>query len=491
MRFNKVMKFGGGCLRDADGFRRAAEIILNETLPPIAVVSAVSGVTDALEQGLARAVKNESGVVRTIRILRSRHNDLAASLIPSEEILKETLDQNEIRLHRLEKLLRGAALTGEASPYTRAHILSFGERWAAILLAAVLRAKGMDARAMESEMIGLAADETPDEATADLPAFRRAAARNALVLEAGRFVPVITGFYGVTPKRKIASFGRNGSDYSAAVITAGLRVRILEIWKDVDGFMTADPKRIPAAKGIARLSFVEAAELAYFGAKVLHPRTLEPLAGENVTIRIRHLDHPDRPGTEICPEGRTTEPVLKSVTLNNRIAVLRIQGAGVGRRPGIIGLIGQCLADRGVNILSVITAQTTINLLVAEADARVALTAIKTIRRGVITRVELETDLALVAAVGEGISAAKGLAGRMFTAVSDAGVNVEMISSGASPVATYFLVRKADALPSVRALHAEFFEPDEKEDPLPLSTSRPVPVRFFSGKPDGPRPGSR
>jgi len=458
MRFHKVMKFGGGCLRDADGFRRAADIILKESVPPVVVVSAVASVTDALDRGLARAVKNEAGVGRTIRALRIQHESLAETLLPTPEIRSDVLDQIGRRLERLERLLRGAALIGEASPFTRALALSFGERWAAMILAGALRETGADARALESEHIGLAADESPDGATADLPAFRRAIKGNALGLETGRFVPVITGFYGVASKRRIASFGRNGSDYSAAVIAAALHVPVLEIWKDVDGFMTADPKRIPAAEGIARLSFAEAAELSYFGAKVLHPRTLEPVAREDIRIRIRHFYRPDRPGTEITRAGGAAEHVLKSVTFNNRIAVLRVQGAGVGGKPGIIGTIGRRLADRGINILSVITAQTTINLLVAEADARTALAALRAIRRGVISRVDLETGLSLVAAVGEGFSSKKGLAARVFTAVSDAEVNVEMISSGASDVATYFLVRKADALPAVRALHAEFFE---------------------------------
>jgi len=464
MRFQKVMKFGGGCLRDADGFKRAVDIIRKEPVPPVVVVSAVSGVTDALESGLLRAVKNEGGVSRTIRALRLQHEALASLLLPTADVKADVLDQINRRLDRLEQLLRGAALIGEASPFTRAHVVSYGERWAAILLAGALRERGADARALESERIGLAADDSPDEATADIPAFRRAIKTNALGLEAGRFVPVITGFYGVASKRRIASFGRNGSDYSAAVIAAALHIPRLEIWKDVDGFMTADPKRVPGARPVARLSFAEAAELSYFGAKVLHPRTLEPVARQNGTIRIRHFYKPDRPGTEISSNGTATETVLKSVTHNTRLAVLRVQGAGVGCKPGIIGIIGRALADRGINIISVITAQTMINVLVAEKDAPSALRTLRAVRRGVITRVDLETGLSLVAAVGEGISLCRGLAARVFTAVADAGVNVEVISSGASGVASYFLVRKADALPAVRAIHAEFFEAPRRKN---------------------------
>ncbi len=454
----KVMKFGGGCLRDAEGFKRAVEIIKGERSAPAVVVSAVSGVTDALEAGLERAVRSEAGVGRTIRALRLQHERLTSALLPAPEIRAGVTAEIDRRLVRLERLLRGAALIGESSPFTRAHVLSYGERWAAQILAGALRERGVEARALESEQIGLAADDAPDDATADLPAFRRAVKKNALGLEAGRFVPVITGFYGVASRRRIASFGRNGSDYSAAVVAVALQAPVLEIWKDVDGFMTADPKRIPEAKPISKLSFAEAAELSYFGAKVLHPRTLEPMARQNGFVRIRHLLRPDRPGTEISAVGGATRDVLKSVTQNNRLAVLRVFGAGVGCKPGIIGIIGRSLADHGVNIISVITAQTIINVLVAAADARRALKILRSIRGGVISRVELEEGLSLVAAVGEGLSSSKGLAGRVFTAVAEGGVNVEIISSGASGVATYFLVRKADALPAIRALHAEFFE---------------------------------
>ncbi|HPW17445.1 MAG TPA: aspartate kinase [Candidatus Aminicenantes bacterium] len=458
MKFQKVMKFGGGCLRDADGLRRAAAVIRREPVPPAVVVSAVAGVTDELERGLARAVRNEAGIARTIGALRLRHDRLVSGLLAAPEVRAEVAAQIERRLARLERLLLGAALIGEVSPHARAHVLSFGERWAALLLAGVLREAGADARALESEQIGLAADDVAEGATADLAAFRRAVRKNALGTEAGRFVPVITGFYGLASGRRVVSFGRNGSDYSAAVVAAALRAPLLEIWKDVDGFMTADPRRVPGARPVARLSFAEAAELAYFGAKVLHPRALEPVAREKGTIRIRHLFQPDRPGTEIAAEGGTAETVLKSVTSNDRIAVLRVSGPGVGFRPGVIGDIGRSLADRGVNILSVITAQTAINVLVAEEDARRARRILRGIRRGVVTRVELETGLALVAAVGEGLASERGLAARVFAAVADNGVNVEMISSGASSAAAYFLVRKADVLPAVRALHAEFFE---------------------------------
>ena len=279
----------------------------------------------------------------------------------------------------------------------------------------------------------------------------------ARALARKKVAPVITGFFGVTPDGRTATFGRNGTDYSAAVIAWGLRARALEIWKDVEGFMSADPKVVKGAAIIDRLSYSEAAELSYFGAKILHPRTLEPLSGLDIEVRIKNLYDPESPGTEIAPNGRASRDVIKSVTANTKIALLRIRGRGVGIKPGIIGEIGRRLGRDGVNIFSIITAQTCINLLVDRKDARKGYDSLKAIAGGVIESVDLEEDVALIAAVGEGFLARKGLAARIFSAVSRADINVEMISTGASEVAAYFIVDRKDTEKTLLALHKEFF----------------------------------
>jgi aspartate kinase len=458
----KVMKFGGGCLTNAEGFDRVAKIIQSEKIVPFVVVSAISGVTDLLIQSIQNGRENEKGISGSIESLRKIHHTLADGMIRSAKLKQQFSHKLETTLGRIEKIITGIAYIGEATPAARNHVLSFGERLAASLLSTVLEDRGMRACALETDKIGLITDNNFENATANLDLFRKNFRKIMRQTGKNNTIPVITGFFGVSESGKISTFGRNGSDYSASVVANAVRATVLEIWKDVDGFMSADPKILKSAQRIDRLSYYEAAELSYFGAKILHPRALEPLAGMKISVRIKNLYDPKRPGTEIMPDGIERKDVIKSVTCNRQIAMLRIHGPGVGYKPGIIGRIGQRLADRGINIFSVLTSQTCINLLVDKKDARRSYRELREMEGGVIGRIDLEEDIALIAAVGEGILNRRGLAARIFTSVSKAGVNVEMISTGASEVATYFVVRNADTERTIHALHREFFP---KTDP--------------------------
>jgi aspartate kinase len=240
-------------------------------------------------------------------------------------------------------------------------------------------------------------------------------------------------------------------------VAYGIGASSLEIWKDVDGFMSADPKIVKDAHGIDRLSYYEAAELSYFGARILHPRTVEPLVDTGIPIHIRNL-YTKSKGTRISLKGYEREEVIKSVTYNEHISVLRIHGPGVGYKPGIIAEIGRILSNEGINIYSVITAQTCINLLIDKRDSRRSYELIKKLAGGVIERVDLVDDIALIAVVGEGLLNRKGVAARVFSAVAEEGVNVEMISSGASEVAYYFIVKEDHLKKAINAIHKEFFK---------------------------------
>lgn len=453
----KVMKFGGGCLKDAETLDRVVAIIARERRRPAVVVSALQGVTDQLIAAADAAAAGEREIPERIARLWDRHRRLAERAIRDDPVRAEILRELGTVLLRTERLLYGIAYSGEAGPAVRNRVLSCGERLAARLVAGALRGRGTPARPLDSDRVGMVTDDNLENATVRLDLFRRRFRRTAAEIRRGRAVAVVTGFFGATPEGRVALFGRNGSDYSASVLAHGCDARRLEIWKDVGGFLSADPGAVRGARKIDRLTPYEAAELSYFGARILHPRTLEPLAGRAVEVRIKSLAEPDAPGTEIAAGGRARRGVVKSVTANADLALLRIHGPGVGYKPGIIGRIGRQLSELGVNITSILTAQTCINLLVDRRDGRRAFRALREDRNGVIARVELEEDIALVAAVGEGMIARRGVAARIFAAVAGAGVNVEMISSGASEVAAYFIVDRADAVRAVRALHRAFF----------------------------------
>ncbi len=270
-------------------------------------------------------------------------------------------------------------------------------------------------------------------------------------------VPVLTGFLGRSKHGRVTTFGRNGSDYSAAVAAYAVDAGRLEIWKEVDGFMTADPRMVKTATRIDRLSYYEAAELSYFGAKVLHPRTVEPLQAKGTPIFIRNINNPKKGTTEIVQRGFETADVIKSVTCNKKIAILKIQGAGVGYKPGIIAEIGKTISSIGVNIYSVITSQTCINLLVDRADAQKSREALLALEEGAIDKVEIHDKQALVGVVGEGMLTKKGILARVMNAIARENINVEMVSSGASDIASYLIVSEKDVDRTVNAIHDDYF----------------------------------
>ena len=454
----KTMKFGGGCLKDADGLRRVVARIRAEDERPCVVVSALSGVTDLLLDGIAAVQSDRDAARRIVARCRDVHLDILERTVADEQLKRETVESLDEELEKTERVLTGIALTGETSVALRNQVIVTGERLAARLVAAALRADGAEAMHYDADAAGLLTDGNLENATANLKAFRRNLERRSPDFLGGRAAPVVTGFFGVTAAGRIALFGRNGSDYSAAVVARVVEADELEIWKDVDGFMTADPKLVPQARKIDHLSVYEAAELSYFGAKILHPRTLEPLDGTRTAVRIKSLLDPCGTGTEISSEAREDENVVKSVTADDTIAVLRIHGPGVGYKPGVIGRVGRRLASRGVNIHAIITAQTCINLLLDKRDARRSLDTLRGLDVGVISRLDVEDDIVLIAVVGEGLLNRRGVAARIFSAVSQAGVNVEMISTGASEAAAYFIVRRAAGDAAIGAIHHEFFE---------------------------------
>lgn len=452
-----VMKFGGGCLRDAGSVGDVCETILASTDPTVVVVSALPGVTDALIAGIDRAVADEAEVRDLCNWLAEHHFKIATEAILNAGIRAKAIRAIHAKIRRVERLLYGHSSAGGIAPHRRALVVSFGERLAVELLAGALLARGRKACVLEADAVGLVTDDNPENATADIPATAARLETSLRPLLAAGTIPVVTGFFGRSPSGKTTTFGRNGTDYSAAVIAAALQAGRLEIFKDVDGFMTADPKLVCAARLIEHLSYDEAAELSYFGARILHPRTVEPVATRGIPIFIRNVACRAGAGTRIVSTRYERDGVVKGVTCNRRIAVLRVHGPGVGSKPSIIARIGQLLANAGINIYSVVTAQSCINLIVDKSDAARARDALIPSEEGIIDAVRMEEEKALVAVVGEGLLERQRIAARVFSAVADAGVNVEMISFGASAVACHFVVKAKEADRVIAAVHGAFF----------------------------------
>ncbi len=455
----RVAKFGGGCLRNSTDFLRVVEILKRErSEPTVIVVSAIFGVTDVLHNGTRFALNSEVSIPLTINNLKTRHYEIIEATITDlarRNSIQRAIDE---KIQRLERLLYGVAYTGEVTESVSVLILSQGERLSATILSGILEDNGMPSVPLESENIGLQTDDQFENATANLAVIQSNLQQCLLPLIKQDIIPVITGFYGCNEAGKPTSFGRNGSDYSAAVIARAMNVDTLDIWKNVSGFHTTDPKITDNALPIALLSYQEVAELSYFGAKILHPRTVEPLRGSAIEIRIRNIHAYAGCCTIIKHQGQYEADVIKSIACNSNISVLKVHGAGVGYKPGIIGEIGQRLFIANVNIYSVITSQTCINLLIDRRDSSRSISALTSLVGGVIAGIDVRDDVALIAVVGEGLLTTKGLAARVFSAVAESGVNVEMFSAGASEVAYYFIVQRDDMEPAIQAVHRTFFE---------------------------------
>lgn len=453
----RVIKIGGGCLNGKTTIQTIMELLSDHGKGNVIVVSALKGITDFLIDSMQQALVDESRIPDIMAHYRTRHAEVGRHLIQdkkSRRSCKETLAGS---FSQLERLLYGLSFTREITPRLYDTIVSFGERTCAVLLAAVMNSRGIESVAAMPQKIGLITDGKFGDATV-APKKTAANFRRHLKtpLEKGSIV-FMPGFYGVGPAGDITTFGRGGSDYSAAAAAGALGAECLEIWKDVDGFMSADPKIVPESRLIPELSYEEAAELAYFGAKILHPRTMEPVRLRKIPVTIRNTVRPAIEGTRICAKSPQPPSVIKSVAYDTGIGLLNIFASGVGARMGILAQVAAAMTDHGINIRSVVTSQTCISLLLARSDLDAGRQALMSLRPRPFRRIEKVADSALISIVGDGLSRKKGIAARCFAAVAECNVNVNMIAFGPSRAALYFLVRESSLRRAVIAIHSTFF----------------------------------
>jgi aspartate kinase len=367
-------------------------------------------------------------------------------------------------MDRLQRLLKGVTYTGEATGRTRDHILSLGERMSVTILCGCLQSMGVKASGVETDSIGMVAYGEWGNGTVHLCKTEKSLRNYFQPLFAGSVLPVVTGFFGQTEEGEPITFGRGGTDYSAAVIASALDAERLEIWKDVDGFLSGAPDIIRDCRLLTSLSYDEAAELSYFGAKILHPRTVEPLFKKSIPVVIRNTFYPKGVGTWIGPDSYVREGVVKSVTFDRNVAMIRVHGADVGYTVGLLASLVSHLSEAGINIRSVMTAQTCINILLDRGSLLEGYDHLQSIHQNGIDGIEPVENIGLVAIVGEGLSTARDSLSRAITALTQSGNHIEMIVSGASRVAAYFIVREDQLENAVQAVHTAFFDGSISED---------------------------
>ena len=455
-----VQKFGGTSLADLRGFEASAEVIgqYASERQVVVVLSAVKGVTDLLLAAIDTAVAGDDGAVHLREaIARERaiveelgKQDVAMSL--AGEFLQ---DQESVLGRRIE----GIRLLGQCPDEARARILASGEGFSSRLMVDVLNHRGFRAQWSDADVLPLANEDWLDS----LIDIEAAAPKLQERLEQDSQVMVLPGFYGRNARGDIQLLGRNGTDYSAAAIAAALGAGLCQIWKDVDGFFTADPRIVSNARCLEEVSYDEAMELTYFGAKVISAKALAPLAANNIPCEVRNTYDPSQPGTRVHADAKRTH-VVRGISHLHDVSSITLQGGGLRGRVGIARRVMDALASEAISILLIVqsSSEYSITLCVRRADeikARKALEEEFHFERlhGLIEDLGVQSDRAVVSLVGEGMKHFRGIAARFLTAVSSAGVNVEVIAQGSTECAIALVVRGEDAKPATRATHTAFF----------------------------------
>ena len=445
-----VCKFGGTSVQDAAAIARLAKIVTDRRADrPLVVVSAFAKVTDALVR-LAETVRlGDAGAINdALDGLLERH-DAVTSALPGGEMSLPGLQEDTATLRDRLQAARGRALTHAERDF----LVGQGEIWSSRVVAAVLVGVGLPADWFDVRLV-LATDDRFGRATPVRELIRtRAEEELAPLLAAGR-IPVTQGFIGATASGVPTTLGRGGSDFTASLLGAALDATRVEIWTDVDGLMTADPRMVPSARTLASATYEEAAELATFGARVLHPATQLPLSSAGIPIVILNSMHPDRPGTVIgLPDGTALEPdePVRSISCRRGTIIVNVRAP---RMLGAFGFLRQLFEvfERHEVVVDVLaSSEVSVSLTIEDAARLPAL------RRDLeaLGEVTVEEDRAVVAVVGQGIKSTAGLAKRIFGAVDP--TNVEMISMGASAINLTFVVRADEGPGVVRRLHREFF----------------------------------
>ncbi|MDD8020140.1 MAG: aspartate kinase [Acidobacteriota bacterium] len=445
-----VVKFGGSNLKKKEDLSKILSVIKMYKQPLVVVVSAVNGVTDRLIDALANV----------------NHLDVDRLLIELSSIYQSFLDvknaELETRIYEIKDLLLGTKLIGQVPDFIYDQVLSHGEKCSSLLLKHYFNQRGLDFEEALPEEFGLITDGRFKNATVELEAAEEKL--KTFFQEDKNYV--VPGFYGIAGGQ-VTLLGRGGSDYSATSIGYCLEAERVDLYKDVSGFMTCDPKCVISVKPVKKLNYDEAAELSYFGARILHQTAVEPVRQKNIPLYIYNLNSftsIGNPDTIISFNGSVTRTIIKSLSFTDDLAVIRFKGSNVGRVPGLLGQIASTFGDHRINIKSVVTSQTSINVLISSQDVEKCKKLTSKMRIAEVEDVFYRTDISLIAAVGDGILKKPGVAARIFSAVSRHSINVEMISAGASHVTIYFLVNLKDRNRALQAIHKEFFGGKEHED---------------------------
>ncbi|MCY3796678.1 MAG: aspartate kinase [Chloroflexi bacterium] len=468
-----TMKFGGTSVGSPEAIGQVLAIVRDHLAAKhelAVIVSAMDGVTDMLLESATAAAKGRRDQYVAINAaIAEKHHAVIDSLIASESAREATRSSVDELLNGQLELCEAVRILGEATPRISDALVSYGERLSSRVIAAVLAAEGLPARQVDSSEFVVTdnvfqnADPLWDETESRI-------AKGLLPEVENGITPIITGFIGATPDGTLTTLGRGGSDFSAAIFAACLDSDELVIWTDVDGVMTTDPRLDRRARVLPYVSYQEIGELAFYGAKVLHPKTVQPIISRDIPLRVRNTFNPAHAGTVIGSRAHASETVIKAVTGIRDVSMLTVSGPGMLGVPGIAGRTFLATANAGASILMISQASseqsfcfTVIDPLAQSVKEAVESELRREILHNDIDSVDVLSDIVIITVVGSGMRGTPGVAGRVFSLLGDHRINVLAIAQGSSECSISFIVAEADLERAVGELHTLALETAEND----------------------------
>lgn len=464
----KVLKFGGSSVAKPERIRGIVEILKGYYTKGekfTVVFSAFGGVTDSLIEMSNLAAKGDEAYLALFEEFSHRHLDACRELLDGEyrnSVLPELLNNHEV----LKNLLYGVFLVREASLRTMDYLLSFGERNSAYIISHVLRQSGINASYLDARKI-IKTDKQFGSAKVDFETtYQKIREHYAQSPE----IQVVTGFVASSKGGLTTTLGRGGSDYTASLLAAGLDASVIEIWTDVDGVLTADPRKVRRAFTISSMTYAEAMEMSHFGAKVIYPPTLQPALVKKIPLYIKNTFNPSFPGTLISDRADQGKHAVKGISSMSNIALLTLSGSGLFGVPGIAGRLFSSLAQGGINVILITQGSSEHSIsfaiqpqLANKAKKRAEAEFEYEISMGVVDPVKVEDDLSVVAIIGENMRYQPGIAGRLFQALGKNGINAVAIAQGSSELNISVVINRSDEAKALNSLHEAFFLSETKE----------------------------
>ncbi len=464
----KILKFGGTSVGTPESIKQVAEILLayKKKKEGFAVVfSAMSGITNQLVMVSKEASETNQDYLKTLKDIEKQHIDAVKKLIDVKKQSK-VIAGIKIVLNELEDLLQGIYLLKELSPRSQDLALSFGERLSSYLVSEYLIQEGLEAEYVDSREL-VKTDNNFGSAKVNFKATDKNI--REYFKKVGKAIPVITGFISSTDKGETTTLGRGGSDYSASIFGAALDADEIEIWTDVDGVMTADPRKVKGAFTLTAISYVEAMEMSHFGAKVIYPPTLQPAFNKKIPIRIKNTFNPEFEGTLISEKTKPNDFLIKGISSIQDIALMSLEGSGMVGVPGVSARLFSSLAREKINVILITQASSEYSICFAlePKDAERAKRAIdeeftNEIQQKKIEPLHHEAELSIVAIIGDNMRNTPGISGKMFRALGRNGINVAAIAQGSSELNLSVVIHKQDLSKALNALHEAFFLSDFK-----------------------------